>query len=400
MLELVIFFLCTILAAFFSASETSFTMLNKHILHMRAKSGNRRAKWIIWMWEKPERFFTPVLIGTDLAEISASVVLTVLFLRWWGPLGALLSTISVTAIMLFLGELLPKGIAARFPLHFSNWFFYPLLAFILLLYPFSLLFNFGLSLLRKIFPSLGKISVISREELEAMARAWEKLEEREMLNQALQFSEKSLGDIMIRRIDIVAFPREKPVLEILGACREMQFSRLPLYDRNIDQIVGVLYFKDLMGKAITAEIRAEEFARPPLFLVQNLSLPAALEKMRLGQSSLAIVVDDYGGVAGLVTMEDLAEEIVGEIWDEYDRPTAELEPLLGGGYLLDARTPLRSLEEKWGVKIQSDSLTVAGALTEALGRIPGRGEEVALGSVCFKIVEASDKAVKRVLMHI
>lgn len=399
MFEIIVFLLCTILAAFFSASETSFTVLNKTVLGKRAKAGDRRAGWILWLWEKPERFFTPVLIGTDLAEISASVALTAVFLRWWGPLGALTSAILVTIIMLFWGELLPKGVAARFPLRLSQWLFYPLLAVIFLLYPFSLLFNLGLSFLRKIFPSLGKSSLLSREELEATARAWGKLEERQMLNQALRFSQKSLEDIMVPRIDIVAFPREKPVLEILEGCKDMRFSRLPLYDQSIDQIVGVLYLKDLLGKNIVPANRADEFARSPLFLVQNLSLPQALEKMRSGQSSLAIVVDDYGGVAGLVTMEDLAEEIVGEIWDEYDRPAVEVETLQDGGYLLDARTPIRSLEERWGLKIKSNSLTVGGALTDVLGRIPRRGEEIALGPVHFKILEASNKAVKRVLMH-
>ncbi|MCR4432467.1 MAG: hemolysin family protein [Caldiserica bacterium] len=398
MRELVIFILLIFLSAIFSSGETSFTLLDKTRLRLKARGGDRRAKLLFSLWEKPELFFTPLLIGNNLVNITASVILTAVFVKIWGELGALISTILVTIVVLYFAELLPKALAARFPNLMSRVLFYPLFVIFVLLAPLSLIFNSSLRLLHKAVPGLkSRSSLFSREEVQAIASSWGKEELSEILDRALVFSQKTVGEIMVPRVDIKAFPEEKPVLELLREAQSMRYSRFPIYRGTVDHIVGVLYLKDLLEIKLDSALIAGALAKPPFFLVESLPLIPALEEMRDKRTSLALVVDEYGGISGLITLEDILEEIVGEIWDEYDRPVSLIkeEP---GGLVVDARIAMAELADRYRLPIKSETVTLGGFLEELAGGIPSPGQKFTVEGVCFEVLESTNKAVKRVLI--
>jgi putative hemolysin len=400
MFEWLFFLALLLLSALFSAAETSYTVLDKRRLRAAKEAGNRRAAIILFLWEKPERFFTPLLIANSLAATGATFLLTTLLIHSLGAAGPWLATVLVAFLLLFFAELLPKGIAARFPRRISLLLLPVVLAVYILFWPVSWVVNGLMAGLRRLFPSLQYSSAFrSRQEIETLAAAWGGEEDQAMFSRTLRFAAKRLGEVMVPRVAMHAFPVEKPALEILREAANLRYSRFPLYLGNLDRVTGVLHLKDLLGMPMTSLIPASQVARDPLFLPENLTLARALEEMRLRRASLALVVDERGGTAGLVTMEDLAEEIVGEIWDEYDSPSERIQACPDGSLLLAGQTTLAEISEHHGMVIDSQATTLGGAITERLGRFPVQGEEIDLGPVQAKILLATPKSVERVLLR-
>jgi putative hemolysin len=254
--------------------------------------------------------------------------------------------------------------------------------------------------LRRLFPSLeGQDGIRSRKEIEALAQAWGREGDRVMLSRTFRFAGKNLGEVMVPRVAMRTYPADRPALEILRETASLRYSRFPLYQGSIDRIVGILHLKDLLGVSLTAETPARTYARLPLFLPEPLGLVPALEEMRLKHTSVAIVVDEQGGTAGLLSMEDLAEEIVGEIWDEYDAPPEGETRRSDGNLLLYGWTTLEDLSERYGLLIDSEAITLGGALAERLGHVPRTGEDVDLGPTWATVLEASPTRVERVLLR-
>jgi putative hemolysin len=394
--EILLFFFCLAASAMFSAGETSFTLLDKSRMRVQAKAGNRQARLMARLWQKPERFFTPLLLGNTLANITASVAITSLFLDWWGSGGTLIAMVVVTGITLYVGELIPKGLAARVPGRVSRLLFYPLLILFLLFWPVSFLINGSLAIVRRLFPRLGPDdSYTSRQELETLAHAYG-ASEREMLGNALRFSDLTLAEVMVPRVEMRSFPQTKPVTEVLEECRGLRFSRFPLYAETPDQVTGVLFLKDLLGISPPIRAQATAYARPANFLVESLPIAQAIEQMRCLQTSIVLVLDERGGVAGLVTLEDLAEEIVGEIWDEFEQPRILVVPGKAGEWVLDARIPLRELAQRWQVVLPVHANTLGGALEELGGEIPRAGQRFPIPNGELVVLNATVRSVRRV----
>jgi CBS domain containing-hemolysin-like protein len=394
--EILLFLVCLVASAMFSAGETSFTLLDKSRMRVQAKAGNQRARLMASLWRKPERFFTPLLLGNNLANITASVAITSLFLSWWGSSGTVIAMVVVTILTLYAGELIPKGLAARFPGHTSRLLFYPLLIFFLLFWPVSFLINGFLAFFRRLFPLFGRSdSYTSRRELETLAHAYG-ASEREMLGNALRFSDLTLAEVMVPRVEMRSFPETKPVAEVLEECRGLRYSRFPLYTENPDQMTGVLFLKDLLGISPPVSAQAKEYARPVTFLVESLPIAQAIEQMRSVQTSIVLVLDERGGVAGLVTLEDLTEEIVGEIWDEFEQPRVLVVPGEEGEWVLDARIPLRELAQRWQVFLPVHANTLGGALEELSGEIPLAGQRFPIPNGELVVLNATVRSVRRV----
>jgi len=396
MQELMFFIFLVFLSALFSSGETAFTLLDKTRLRLKAKQGNERAKTLLRLWEKPELFFTPLLIGNNFANITASIILASAMIKIWGSLGAIVSTVINTILILYFSELLPKAIASRFPESCAKVLFYPLSIIFVVLLPLSLCFNGLLRLLYRAFPGWNReAKIYSREEIQAIASGWGKRETGQILERAMVFSQKTVKEIMVPRVDIKAFPEEKPILALVHEAQRMRYSRFPIYRGALDYIVGVLYLKDLLGLKLDSSLVAGDLARPPLFLVESLSLISALEEMRGKRTSIALVVDEYGGISGLITLEDVLEEIVGEIWDEYDLPL----PLImeeQAGLIVDARIPLQELISRYNLPIKSEAITLGGFLEELASGIPSSGKRFTIDSVSFEILESTKKAIKKV----
>jgi putative hemolysin len=398
--SLLLFAFLVLLVAFLAAAETSFTLLDKQRLRLLRQTGDRRAGAILYLWDHPERFFTPLLAGSTLTTVSASVVLTAWCIDLWGPAGPWLATALATILLFFFAELLPKGLASRFPRHVSSFLLPLVYACFILFWPVSTILNLLLRGLRRLFPSLeGQDGIRSRKEIEALAQAWGREGDRVMLSRTFRFAGKNLGEVMVPRVAMRTYPADRPALEILRETASLRYSRFPLYQGSIDRIVGILHLKDLLGVSLTAETPARTYARLPLFLPEPLGLVPALEEMRLKHTSVAIVVDEQGGTAGLLSMEDLAEEIVGEIWDEYDAPPEGETRRSDGNLLLYGWTTLEDLSERYGLLIDSEAITLGGALAERLGHVPRTGEDVDLGPTWATVLEASPTRVERVLLR-
>lgn len=398
--ELIAFFFLILLSGMFSSAETSFTLLDKTRLRVQARKGDYKSRVLSRLWERPEYFFTPLLVGNNLVNITAAVILTSLLVRIWGGMGAFYSTIIGTLLLLYLGELLPKSLAARFPNTLSRIMFFPLFLIFILLYPISFLINSGIMLLKRVIPGLrtGE-TFFSREEIKALASGWGKTELSEILERALSFSAKTVGDIMVPRVDFRAFPGELPLAKVLEEAKDMRYSRYPIFEGSLDNIVGVLYLKDLLQSEVDYKIPCREKSRPPLFLIESLSLIQALEEMRGKRATLALVVDEYGGTSGLVTIEDILEEIVGEIWDEYDHPVSLLKEEKGK-FIVDARISLEELSHRLKLSLKSEAVTLGGFLEEIAGKIPSPGEKFLVDGVLFEVMESSGKEVRKVQVHL
>ncbi|MEI6308474.1 MAG: CNNM domain-containing protein, partial [bacterium] len=276
MFEWLLFLLLLFLSALFSAAETSYTVLDKRRLRASKEAGDRQAAIILYLWEKPERFFTPLLIANSLAATSATFLLTTLLIHRLGAAGPWLATALVALLLFFFAELIPKGIAARFPRRASSLLFPVVLFVYLLFWPFSWMVNGLMAGLRRLFPSLQYSGAIrSRQEIETLAAAWGGEEDQAMLSRTLRFAAKRLGEVMAPRVAMHAFPVEKPALEILREAGSLRYSRFPLYLGDLDRVIGVLYLKDLLGVPLTSPIPAGQLAREPLFLPENLSLAQA-----------------------------------------------------------------------------------------------------------------------------
>lgn len=407
------------LSAFFSATETAFFALSPLRLKKIESEGDEKASEILRILADKQRMLMTLLLGNTMVNVIATAMATKFIVdylprsplaTWLGNsvgMGVAVASLCMTVILLVFGEITPKTIAIYGAYGYSRLAVKPLRLAMILFYPLTALVTWFMS---RIFPRysdwnshLG--SSTSMDEIDSYFTLGEEVgiierDEKEMINSVFEFGETLVREVMIPRPDIISMPINISLDDLLEFIREDGHSRFPVYDTSLDRVVGILYVKDILMKLDEIKQTYDLFKllRAPFFVPETKKLDDLLSEFQKRKQHMAMVVDEYGGVSGLVTIEDLLEEIVGEIVDEYD--LEEQEPLLRieeNVFSVDARYSIKDFEEELGYQLDyEDSETVGGFVLEKLGRIPQKGEIFSEPQGSFQVTEIKGNRILRV----
>ena len=369
---------CVAMSAYFSATETAFSSLNKTRLKVLADDGNKRAALALRLAEDYDRLISTILIGNNIVNISVASIGTLLFVELYGDAGATISTVVVTVVVLIFGEITPKSIAKDMPERFAMFSAPFIHLWIWVLTPLNFLFSQWKRLVSH-FVKTDNDAKMSHEELLLFMEDVEQdgsidENEGELLRNALEFRELTAEEILTHRIELEAVDVNESHAEIAKAFTQSRFSRLLVYRDTIDQIVGVLHQKDFYINGSMTDQPIAEIMTEPLFVYQHTKIRDILKMLQHKKSHIAVVVDDFGGTLGIVTMEDILEELVGEIWDEHDEVEEDFKKLGEDTYRVDCSVSLENFMDFFDVKLESDSVSVGGWVMEQLNRVPVKGE--------------------------
>ena len=393
---IIIMVICLIGSAYFSATETAFSCSNKTRLRAMAEKGNKRAELALDLAEKYDRLISTILIGNNIVNILLASLGTIVFTHHLQDeeLGATISTIVITATVLIFGEITPKSLANDFPEKFAM-FSAPLIkSFIWLLMPLNLVFSGWKKLVGMIVKPKDddEDDNMAQEELLLMVEEAEQegdidTDEGDLLRNAIEFSDLKAEDILTHRVDLEALPIDSKKTEIAQTFTRTRFSRIPIYEDNIDNIIGVIHQKDFyVGSGITTEA-IKDIISPVLFVHQSEMADDLLRKLQREKSHIAVVVDEYGGTLGIVTMEDILEQLVGDIWDEHDEVVEEFKELDENNFIIDCNMNLDDFCEEFQIETESDSVSVGGWVAEQIGNIPDVNDNFTYENLIVTVTE-------------
>ena len=366
------------LSGFFSASETAYTSLNRIRLKNKADNGDRRAEKTLELADNFDKLLSTLLIGNNIVNITATTVATVLFTRWYHAYGPTISTIVLTILILIFGEVSPKSLAKESP-EAMAMAACPLLRVLMVVFtPLSALFTQWKKLLSHVFHHNGDDG-ITEEELVGMVDQAETeggLDEHEsdLIRAAIEFNDLEVDAILTPRVDLVAADEDSSMEELAALFAQSGYSRIPLYHDNVDNIVGVVHEKDFYAARYRGETMLQNIKAPVFYTTGNTKISELLQILQKNKAHMAVVVDEYGGTEGVATLEDILEELVGEIWDEHDEVIETFSKQPDGSYLIACSADLDDMYDLFQVKGVCDAATVSGWVMEQVGRVPEEGD--------------------------
>ena len=369
---------CLLLSAYFSATETAFSSANVTRLKMLAEKGNSRAALVCKLLERYDRLLSTILIGNNIVNIAMASIGTVLFVKSFGDAGATLSTVVVTVVVLIFGEISPKSIAKDCAEEWAMTAAPFLRCLIWLLMPLNFLFSLWKKLLAKLF-HLSTDSKMSPEELLMLVNEVQQdgsidKDEGDLLKNAIGFSDQEAQDILIHRVDLAALPVTASKEEVADLFTQTKYSRLLIYREDIDHILGTVHQKDFYVGCGVTDKPLEDILSPAVFVLENEPISLLLKKLQLAKTQMAVVVDEYGGTCGIVTMEDILEELVGEIWDEHDEEEVFIRKIAPRTYLVDAAMDFDDFAEFFHLSDETEMTSVSGWVMEKCDRVPEVGD--------------------------
>lgn len=396
-----------ILSAYFSATETAFTSVNRIRIKNKAASGNRKAKLVMSLTDDFDQLLSTILVGNNLVNIAMTATATVMFVDLCGEYGAPIATIVITIIVLIFGEISPKSIAKEIPEKFSMASAPIIRSLMVVLKPFTWFFGLFRMLINRLL-TVDDEKSITEDELITMIEEAETEgtfdnEQSELITNAIEFYELEAGDTFTPRVDIEAVEENASKSEIAARFFETGFSRLPVYQENLDHIIGVLNQKDFHNYLANSKRKVSEFIKPVVFVSGSLKISLLLKKMQKIKTHIAVVIDEYGGTEGIITMEDIIEELVGEIYDEHDEVTdVEIKPLVDGSFLVQGQTNLEKFLDLFDVELEHPATTVNGWVCTELDRLPLVNDyfEVSIMNQLFKvtITKADDRKALEIVV--
>lgn len=399
---IVILVLLVLMSAFFSATETAYTSANRARLKITAEDGKKTARKALTLLDNYDRFISTILIGNNIVNILATTLFTLLFGTLIANEGvaATVSTVVSTVLILVFGEITPKTIAKEYPEKFACLVSYVIWAFVVILTPLTLLFKGWKLLLSKIFRFKAE-DVITEEELltyveEANEDGTLDKDETKLISSAIEFNDCEVGDILVPRVNIVAVDENSSMDEIKAVFCENRYSRIPVYKNTIDSVVGMIHEKDFFNAYIAGEDNIKGILTTVAIATEHMQISVLLRSMQKQKVHMAVVIDEYGGTLGLVTLEDILEELVGEIWDEHDEVVEYFNKIADDEYTVDGNADISDFAELFSLDIDEeiDSNTVSGWIIEHLGDIPAIGYEFAFENLKIEILK---KTMKRIL---
>ena len=398
--QIIIMAACLLMSAYFSATETAFSTLSKTKLKTKIEEGNKRAALALKLSENYDRLLSTILIGNNLVNILLSSIATVFVITlcisrkdqaFADSYGTLIATAAVTLVVLMFGEITPKSIAKNRPEGFAM-FSAPLMQFLVwILIPFSGIFSLWTKLVAKIF-RVKADNKMSQEELLMLVEEVQEEgsiddEEGDLLRNAINFTEQKAEDILTHRVDLEGFDIETPMEEIGRLFEESRFSRLLVYEDSIDKIVGVVHSKDIFTAKGLTDKPLDKLISPPIYIHKGERIDDLLRALQTNKSHLAVVLDEYGGTLGIVTMEDILEELVGDIWDEHDEVIEDYKEISENTFRIDCGGNLEDFCEFFDLDIESDSITINVWIMEAMDKIPACGDRFSFENLDVTVTE-------------
>ena len=390
-------------SAFFSASETAFSSLNQIRLKSRAEDGDSSAARVLNMAEQYDKLLSTILIGNNIVNIAAASIGTILFTQMLGAeRGATVSTIVLTIIVLIFGEVTPKSLAKEMPEKVATAVSPFLVLLLALMTPLTWLFTQWKKLLGH-FVHSGEADTITEGELMTMVSEAEndgELTDREseLIRSAIEFDDVEVEEILTPRVDVVAVEDDIPLEELAQTFAESGYSRLPVYHGTIDNIIGVVHEKDFYIARLKKATKIDDLVVPTLYTTGSTQISQLLRTLREQHHHLAVVVDEYGGTEGIITLEDILEELVGEIWDEHDEVTEDFRKQSDGSWLVSGSASVDDLYEELDLPEEEDidSNTVNGLVQEKTCHLPKVGDRFTLGEYDGVVTRTAKRRVTEV----
>ena len=398
------------LSAFFSASETAYTTVNKIRLQNYVDAGSKKAKTALFIAENYDRTLTTILIGNNIVNIGASSIATLLFVKLFGPSGAAISTAVMTILILIFGEVLPKSFAKESSEKFALAFSRPLRILMTVFWPVVFLFI----QLKKVAKHISPIKeeetpTVTEQELKFIVESIEdegvlEKQESELVQHALEFDEKTVQEVLTPRVDMTTLDIEDDLQTNIGLVLTERFSRIPVCRGTSDRIIGILHTKDLLEALVRGDaIDLASMVQPAFFVYKTKKLSSLLTDFKRNKTHVAIVTDDYGGTVGMVTMEDLLEELVGDIWDEDEEIIRDFVRIDSQHFLISGDLTIRELFDHLDLpfsNLESNHTSCGGWALEALGHIPQAGEAFQFKNMTLTIQEMDDQRVKKLSVYL
>ena len=397
---IIIMAVCLMLSAYFSATETAFSSANTTRLRTLAEKGSKNAALALKLLEQYDRLLSTILIGNNIVNIATASIGTVLFVKHYGDAGATISTVVVTVVVLIFGEISPKSIAKDCAEKCAMLSAPILQVLIWVLMPLNLLFSLWKKLLAKVF-RLNTDRKMSQEELLMLVDEVQQdgsidRDEGELLKNAIGFSEQEAQDILIHRVDLAALPVTASKEEVAALFTQTKYSRLLIYQDSIDHILGTVHQKDFYVGCGVTEQPLSAIISPPVFALENEPIRLLLKKLQQAKTHVAVVVDEYGGTCGIVTMEDILEELVGEIWDEHDEEEVFLRKLAPDTWLVDAGMDFDDFAAFFHLKTDSEMVSVSGWVMEQFGRVPEAGDSFTFDDLAVRVTRVENHRIEEI----
>jgi len=393
------------LSAFFSGSETALLSMDRLRIKYLVQKKRRGAERLDAILEQPDRLLGAILVGNNLVNIAASVFATTLLVELYGDRGEILTILILTPLLLVFSEVCPKTYAARHPERVSFFVLGPVRAVMWLLTPVVWLVTGAARLLTLFMRAEEARPIISEDEIRSIISVGEQTgvvpkEQRRMLHGVFELSQIRVRDVMIPRTEVAGIEVGSSFEEVLALARQSRHSRFPVYEGSLDSVVGIIHSKDILnfiGRPDEFDLR--QIARPPYFVPESKRIENLLQSFRRKRVHLAMVVDEYGGVEGIVTLEDIFEEIVGEIQDEYDVEEVLFRELAPGRYLVDGSALLRTINRRFGLQLSEEHAnTLAGFLLRTMGTIPQEGDSCEANGTLFLVRKVVDRRIEQIEM--
>lgn len=398
--DIIIIIVLIMFSAYFSATETAFTSVNRIRLKNMAGDGDKKAERVLKLSERYDKLLTTILIGNNIVNIAMTSIATILFVDLFGAYGATIATAVITVVVLIFGEITPKSIAKEKPEGFAMVSAPLLKKFMTVLTPVNFIFTKWKELVAKVL-KLSSSDAITEDEILTMVEEAESagsIEEKhsELIQNAIEFYEVSAEDVMTPRPKMRAIDVDCPKEELARLFKETGYSRLPVYEEDIDKIIGVINQKDFHNYILGTGKNISDYIMPVVFVSTAMKISDLLKKMQQLKTHMAIVIDEYGGTEGLVTMEDIIEELVGEIFDEHDVVISkDIMPLQNGSFRVKCSTNINKVFDYFEIDDMPDVITVNGWVVMELDKLPQRNDtfEKTIGDkiLIVRVTKADDR---------
>lgn len=392
------------LSAFFSATETSFSSLNRTRLKSLADHGNKKALSTLKTADRYDELLSSILIGNNIVNIALASLSTMFFVNWLGGnTGVSVSTAVSTVMVLIFGEITPKSMAKEMPEKFAMAVTPVVRVLMALLHPINWLFGKWKALLCRLVKT-GDDRKLTQDELITMVEEVEQdggmnAEESELLRSAIEFNDLDVSDILTPRVRVEGVPLDATAEEIAALFEESGYSRLTVYEETLDKIVGVVHQKDFYPQFHKGCVNLRAIMKTPVFVPESVKINDLLHLLQKTKSQMAVVADEYGGTVGIVTMEDILEELVGEIWDEHDEIEVACRQTQEGTWHMLGSAPVEALQEQFHLAADTDASTVGGWVMEMAERVPDAGDVFDCGEWQLTVLKADERHVLEIELH-
>lgn len=404
-IQIVLMLVLVALSAFFSATETAFSSLNRTRLKNMADHGDKRAAAALSLSEKYDELLSTILVGNNIVNIALASIGTVFFVALVGSSGVSLSTAVITVVVLIFGEITPKSLAKEMPERFAMTVTPAIRLFMTVLTPITWLFSQWKALMHKVFKFEEETGMTSDELLTMVEEAEQEggmdAEESELLKSAIEFHDLDVDDILTPRVRVEGVPLDATVKETADQLELCGYSRLPVYEETLDHIVGILHQKDFFMRARKDHsFTLSEIMKKPVYVPSGAKISDTLKLLQKTQSQMAVVADEYGGTEGIVTMEDILEELVGEIWDEHDEVEEPFRFDEDGSTcrVLGSADP-EEMFEKLDIKDETEASTISGWVMEKTEKIPQTGDTFDFDGWHAVVLSVDDRCVQELEMR-